>query len=293
MMFSRSDALRAEQAVLARGCSSHVQLIVALLACAACATPERTAPSADLGRGASVASASSQPEWTGFAADVEIAVIRAGKRVASRSRLERVQTSTGEWVTRVTRPLHPVASHPNRLVTTVQLSDDGSISAYGADGAPIPVESFMTPAASSAQLRSRRVSLNAFPQRTTQAPRRQDPNTLLDNLVVTPASAVRMAARLERRMVKGAGQNGALKYTSTGKIEAEVLVDSATGAIIEETTTSQSRRIVHVKHSYTRLGTGVLVRSMSRAEYGPAGDAKGVVVESVLRNITLTARTEQ
>jgi hypothetical protein len=238
----------------------------------------------------------SSSELRAFAADLEMSVTKAGVRSTARSRLERREVAAGQWVTRITRSLNPGAtatSNEKTLVTTVEMADDGSVRAFGADGTKIPVESFANFRPAMGKPGAAQRPLPAFPQNPGQRRRSADGAAWFDNMVVTPRSAERTAARLERSMMKASDVRGARRFVYSGKVQAEILVDPVTGAILEETTSGPTGRMMHAKHSYTRVQGGELVRSFSRIEYGPSGDPNSVVVESTLRNITLTPRTAQ
>lgn len=257
--------------------------LIALLMGTACAD-DRMAPAPQAG----LTSVASPSDLRGFSADLEMAVTKGGVRSVSRSRIERRETARGKWITRVTRPVvAPFGETGNEktLVTTVELSDDGSVSTFTSDGTRIPVQSFPhapPPGKGDAKLRS----LPPYPANPGEGRSARDGEAWYDNVVVTPESAARVSARLERRMSRVADASGTLRYIHSGRLQAEVRVDPITGAVLEESTSDPTGR-VHAKHSYARLDGGVLVRNHSRIEYRNSGDRNAVVVESTLRNITV------
>jgi hypothetical protein len=110
----------------------------------------------------------------------------------------------------------------------------------------------------------------------------------IGNLIVTPQSGARVRAALDARFGKPQERvEGRDRYVSTrGTTVVELLVDPATGAIVEEIVASNGKRVVRTVHEYDTAASGVLMKRSSRAEIArPDGSSSVIVTE--LQNVRI------
>jgi hypothetical protein len=196
------------------------------------------------------------------------------------------------WLTRVTLPPKPGLEADTRageMVATVEMSDDGKVTGvFDREGRAISLAKLMEgtlPRASE----TRSLGFPQMPAKRGRAEAKSDRHAWLDDAVLTPAAAERIAQRLSKHMLKVGELNGAKRFVRPGAVTAEALVDATTGAVVEENAYHGTKRLYHATHSYSRLPNGPLVRTHSRVQYDPDGAAGPIVVERNLTNVKLTA----
>lgn len=232
-------------------------------------------------------------EWSGYAVDVETVLrLRGAKPVTYRSHLERKLDTNDHWLTRVTlapRRALSADAQAGELVASVEMSDDGNVTGvFDREGRAMPATNFLDGTLPRGSATRSLESIPPLPAQRGRAGVKSDRHAWLDDAVVTPEAADRIAQRLAKHMVRQGDTKGAKRFVRAGAVTAETLVDGTTGGVIEENAYRGQKRLFHATHSYSRLASGTLVRTHSRVEYAPDDDGEAVVVERKLTNIKLT-----
>jgi hypothetical protein len=279
-------------------CAAVVTLVA--LAGVACSDIGESGPAAPTvervgSNGANAKSNADGPEWSGYAADIETTIdLGAGKRTTNRTHIERTLDASDRWITRITlapRRGVPVDAQSRALVATVEMADDGSLmGVFDGEGRSVATDELLEGTLPKSSANRAGLSFPAFPAAGVSTARRTkvDRHAWLDDAVVTPKAAERIARRLAKHMTSAGEERGKKKFVRQGNVTAETLVDGSTGAIVEEKAQRGKQRSYHASHSYSRLADGSLVRTRSRIEYTADGRADPVIVERTLTNVKLT-----
>jgi hypothetical protein len=289
-----------------------VLLTLSLAACRDAADPGATMP-ATVGASASSAAAAALTDTTVdfFSADVAIDTrmgLGAGKlneySRTNRFHVERRRRADGVWISTYTfaEPDQRVFASGGRTppgIARLEMADDGSsLRAFDRAGNPVDMEAGI---AAAERLAAESGQGRGFPERPDRGrglarrPRQAQPWT--NEAVSTPHGRAAQQESLRRRFGAPQGRvNGLDRYAAQrGDHMLEVLVDPATGLVMEQNMASAGKLTQHVTYAYADLGGGVYVRNSARAEFEatPAADGKKsnhVVIEYTLSNVRAEKR---
>lgn len=129
--------------------------------------------------------------------------------------------------------------------------------------------------------------------RRDKSPNAVDPRAWIRRYAMAPWQRESAVASLHRRFGDSVGKVGDLhRYVATldGTLY-EALVDSVSGAIVEENVAEGGHLRIHTTHRFTRLPNGVLVHLSDHSEIGgESGSAPRAVIETTFSNMRLETR---
>lgn len=137
---------------------------------------------------------------------------------------------------------------------------------------------------------ARNVAASAPVVRHDEVPDNADPRAWIRRYAVAPWQRQSAVAASRRHFGDPAGKVGSLqRYTTRfGGSLFETLVDSASGAIVEENIAEGGQLRLHTIHRFTQLSNGVLVHLSDRSEMaGAHGSAPRAVIETTFSNMRI------
>jgi len=165
------------------------------------------------------------------------------------------------------------------------------------DGMPDWPQGFGISANETAQGRAapvlRNVTTSTPVVRRDKTPDGANPRSWIRRYAVAPWQRESAIAANHRRFGNPAGKVGDLqRYTTRlGGALFETLVDSVSGAVLEENIAEGGRLRVHTTHRFTRLPNGVLVHLSDHSEIaGAAGSTPRAVIETTFSNMRIATR---
>ena len=246
-----------------------------------------------------------------FAADVAISTrmgVGAGKldeySRTTRFHVERRRRADGRWASEYTFPApeQRVFASGGRTppgIARLEMEDDGSLlRAYDRSGNPVDLEAGIAAAERLVAEAGQGREMPERPNRGRTHPRRPpQARPWLNEAVSTPQSRAAQRESLRRRFGPPQGPvNGLDRYAAQrGDHLLEVLVDPATGLVMEQNVGRAGKLTQHVTFGYSDLGEGVYVRNSARAEFEatPVANTKKsnhVVIEYTLSNVRAEKR---
>jgi hypothetical protein len=277
-----------------------VFVIALTLGVAGCGVDGGNHPASGITSLASLSEQRDDPEIDRYDADITIVTetdntrrfhVPAGH--GARVHLARFRDDGGNWWTSIEMPSRGNPRRPRartaRVVTRVEMRDGGGLVRTWYANGEFAGEN--TPSRPPGEVPGGG-ELGKLAARAKDMPAPALGALSFDALVVTPGSAARLRARLEKvaRTLASADARSHRLLVEKGDKSLELVLDAATGAVTEEITRARGNVVQHATHEYKRGPQGLLVRSRTRLHRGAAEGRGPIAIETIFENTRVRAR---